>query len=260
MKELRKGQHWERKLLLISAVLLMATFFAAFTKSPILGISKIFKAYSQTASVSVKPQPNSPLSIELIDPNRPIGHTPEVQVIVANMGTKPISAYAIRYDTSDDGSKSGGLELSNKALLNFVLQPGQSEIVNVGEGTYESEIKVIRLSVDFIEFIDGTRWGPDTYNSGERLNGLRAGAIAATSYLLKVLQKTGAEAVMKIAEGETINILPPSDHSQEWLEGFRQGIEIIKGHLRQSYTNRSLTEIESILQKPIDALESRRRQ
>ena len=260
MKELRQDQHWHRKLLVVSAVLLMATFFAAFTKVPILSMSNIPNAYSQTASVSVKPQPDSPLSIELVDPNPPTGNKPDVQIIVANMGTKSISAYAIRYDTSEDGSKSGGLELSNKTSLNFVLQPGQSEIINVGEGTYQSEIKVIRLSVDFIEFIDGTRWGQDTYNSGERLNGFRAGAIAATGYLLKVLQKTGAEAVMKIAEGETINILPPSDHSQEWLEGFRQGIGTIKAQLKQSYTSRSLIEIESILQKPVDALESRKQQ
>lgn len=258
MKELRQAYQWERSLLLVSTILLLITFFTASTKSYMSKTAKKIFTNTQSLNVFVKPQPDSPLSMILVNPDSFAVRTPKVQVVLVNTSAKPINAYAIRYDTSDDGSKSGGLELSNKASLNSVLQPNQTEVVDVGEGIYQSEIKTIALSVDFVEFIDGTRWGPDTYRSGERLNGLRAGAQATISYFLKVLRNKGPKTVMEVAVGEVNNILPPPDHSPEWLEGFRQGTGIIRGHLNQSYKDHGLTEIESVLRKPVDALESRR--
>jgi len=206
--------------------------------------------------VSIQSQPNAPLSILAVKSDSATVHNPEFDLTVMNASDKPIRAYAIRYDTVSAQARPGGLELTNKQGPGAVLQPGQSETIDIGGGIYQADdITRIIVSVDFVEFGDGSSWGPDTYKSAERLDGLRAGAHAAAQYLLKVLKTAGPTSVFTTLEADTINVPAPSGHTDKWLEGFQDGISSIKERLKHNSPNRSASEIDFSLRQPVDASE-----
>jgi hypothetical protein len=206
--------------------------------------------------ISIQLQPNAPLSVLGVKSDSATIHNPELDLTVMNTSNKPIRAYAIRYDTVSAQSRPGGLELTNKQGLGAVLQPGRSETIDIGGGVYQADdISRIIVSVDFVEFDDGSQWGLDIYKSAERLDGLRTGAHAASQYLLRVLKMDGPAAVFNKLETDTINLPPPLDHSNKWVEGFQEGIAFIKERLKHDSTNRSASEIDFSLRRPVDASE-----
>jgi hypothetical protein len=206
--------------------------------------------------IFIQSQPNAPLSILAVKSDSATVHNPEFDLTVMNTSDKPIRAYAIRYDTVSTQSSAGGLELTNKQGHGAVLRPGRSETIDIGGGVYQAdEIIRIMVSVDFVEFDDGLSWGLDTYKSAERLDGLRAGAHAAAQHLLKVLKAGGPATVFTALETDSMNLLPPSGHTDKWLEGFQEGISFIKERLKHNSPNRSASEIDFSLRQPVDASE-----
>ena len=52
------------------------------------------------------------------------------------------------------------------------------------------------LTIDFVQFADGTTWFSNSPYSNVKPDGLRAGAKAAADYLLVVMNREGVEGVM----------------------------------------------------------------
>src|SRR5436853_7386696 len=122
--------------------------------------------------ISIQPQPNAPLSLLVVKSDSATAHNPEFDLTVMNTSDKAIRAYAIRYDTVSAQSRPGGLELTNKQGPGAILRPGRSETMDIGGGVYQADdINRIIVSVDFVEFDEGSNWVPDTYKSAERLDG-----------------------------------------------------------------------------------------
>jgi hypothetical protein len=141
-----------------------------------------------------------------------------------------------------------------------ILQPGQSASTEVGGLNFKSgNVDRVSLSIDFIEFENGSSWGPDTFKSAERLEGQREGARAASQYLLSLLKARGQLAVIEASKAESINISPPPNKTSGWLTGFHAGIDMVKARLTQSQKD-GTSKIESILQKPLDASKKGRTQ
>src|ERR1051325_10040705 len=83
--------------------------------------------FAQSPQILVKTQVGAPLSISSVRSDSATTHMPELVVFVTNTSNQAIRAYAIRYETIEGQSKSGGMEMANKESLSSVLQPSKSE-------------------------------------------------------------------------------------------------------------------------------------
>jgi len=150
------------------------------------------------------------------------------------------------------------MELTNANSVDSLLQPGYTASKTIGEGTaYSDPIRKIVVSVDFVELVDGSTWGPDEYKSSERLAGQRAGAHQAIEHLKNMLSRNGPLAVVQSIEEGLREIVPPTGHSLEWLNGFDGGVGTIRERLRAAYSKGGADVIESELRRPFDASDRR---
>lgn len=208
----------------------------------------------QAPEVAVRRQANAPLQIVSVKSESTTLTTPLLELTIVNRSTKSITAYAIRYDVVTGLSTSNGLERSVAASRASILPSGQSTKIDVGAGqTYPDGINKILVFVDFVEFEDGSTWGPDTHRSAERLAGQRAGAHATARHLRNILTADGPGAVLQEINANTLDVPQPDDRSDQWAEGFKIGIAYIQARVRQSYKDGGVSAIESALRQPIDA-------
>lgn len=243
----------------IIATSMFIAFYAAMSAPRTLPVAHTAIALRQSPKVLLKQQSDTPLRLSFARGEAAIPPLTEFEVIVENDSAQAIRAYAIRYEVLSGNSGFGGSELANKMFASSVLQPGQSESVHMGEEILKLDASnEVTIFVDFVEFVDGTTWGPDISKSKERLLGLRAGAREASRYFLQVLKQDGPQALTSLIKEGPVNIVPESSHSSQWQDGFRMGVAAIRARLESAYAKSGLLEIESELGKPFDASEGRR--
>jgi len=196
--------------------------------------------------VAVQFQPDAPLRISSVVDNSDDAEAPLVNFVVENVGSKPIQAYWISYDTIKHGVNiklGSGINATSREL---VLPPGKrrtTAILNRGK-------EKISLSVDFIEFADGTTWGNDTAKYGESLAGERRGAQAEAERLRKLLETSGLSAVVAaVSERETSL---RSNHFSRSESGSLIGARATRLRVRRAYDKGGLPAVESALRQPYD--------
>lgn len=208
---------------------------------------------AQEPTITAQVQRDSPLAITSITSAGRM--VPDLQNIefgfyVINISSKPIRAYAIRQDNSAGATKlGGGVALYNPQLANSLLLPNQSTFIPDTSYVTSDQKNSIVLSVDFVEFSDGTKWGPDSERSSERAAGQRAAAHLVSERLLQILNSGKAEGVMREIEAGTTNIELPTDRSAEWKEGFRAGRVAVLNRLKRANEGRGPTELERELRR-----------
>lgn len=218
-------------------------------------IARMISAKSAPApDITIKKQPGAPIRISSAKVDTATEHGPRIEIVVSNSIDKTVSAYAIRYDYLYGRKKVTSSFLTSFDSIDAALKPGTS--VNDEQGGIEisEPLEKVVLSVDFVEFLDGSVWGPDIYRSAERLAGQRAGAQAAAEYLLKILKERGPNTVMTTLEQENFGPNPPQDKQPRWIEGYSVGLNIVRERLRQNAATQTANAIEQILMQPIDAL------
>jgi hypothetical protein len=220
------------------------------------------RSSDQTTRASISVIPDAPLALQLAQPES-VGvdqHDPEVEVVITNTTDKPVSAYAIRYDIGLNSQlRPGGVELNNIYAAQFLLQPKETRTTFISGVHYSLPIERIVVSIDFVEFTDGTTWGGDTYSSGEVLAGMRAGARTATKHLRELLAAQGAVSFAGKLERATDDISIPVGHSSKWQEGFQRGVAFITERAKHEIKGFSTAEIERVLTLPVDALDEIKR-
>jgi len=197
-------------------------------------------ASAQSVHVNVKSQPDSPLSIRTVRLIYDDPHRPAFEYTIVNISDKPIRAYTIRNDE--------GLTGSNLSMLNLPLQPGQSQQEGEDSTVFPEPVWQMLLSVDFVEFADGTAWGPDTTRSSQRLAGIRMGMTVERNRLLTILNDDGIAKIISDLDAQ-LEVNPPSGNSSEWSEGFRTGTLQYRGRLRRARTLGGPAGLESILRQ-----------
>jgi len=198
-------------------------------------------------------QPGSPLTIsQVIVDDSPDPLMPVIHCIIKNSSDKGIIAYSVKHEAvfgQRTGTFSGSVTF-NPADRENPMRPGVSRQVEINGVKYGEMPQSVMLSVDFVEFMDGNRWGPDTLKNGETIDGARAGARAETDALMKVLMTGGTEAVLLSLD----SIHPEPDQtlprSSEWLDGFRGGVGWIRERVRAKGHN--LNEVEKELRRSVD--------
>jgi hypothetical protein len=206
----------------------------------------------------VSTDPDAPVVLQVPHPESPgaDNHAPEVEITITNTSDKQVSAYAIKYRVVCNGeSRPGGVELVQSSTADSLMSPHDTRTVIVGGAHYSLPIEQIVVSVDFVEFTDGTSWGTDTYSSKEVLAGMRAGARRTAAHLLRVFTGSGANALSAELERVGNENDVAAEASEKWREGFQRGVAFIKERAKREITIYSPRDVERILTLPIDALD-----
>lgn len=193
-------------------------------------------------------QPGAPLTVVRLvssDSGDPLMSV--IRCTIKNTSTRPIMAFAVKHEAVFErrtGTVSGAVTYNNTEEQNAVL-PGDIREMEIYGVQYGEMPQSVNVSVDFVEFLDGSRWGPDTLKNGEAIDGARAGMKAEAAALMATLATKGVQGVMQGLE----SIQPEPDdslpRSPEWLDGFRGGV----GWVRERVRSKSPVEIEKELER-----------
>jgi hypothetical protein len=153
-----------------------------------------------------------------------------------------------------------------------MFRPGQKWGTSTWQGVPDPD-PVPGLWIDFVEFVDGTRWGADECQTGDRIDGGLVGTRMQRDQLLTVFREKGADALMayiqnnfqkeleiealKRGERPVLPISPPPGHSKQWEEGFTGGARGILQRVIDAEREWGTDEIEHVLLRPITASETK---
>lgn len=196
--------------------------------------------------VSVRAQADAPLRISSVADNSDDADTPLVEFAVENVGAQPILAFWISYDMVIHGTNVTLGRGVNANKQELILPPGKRRSLAISNSDRE---KVV-LSVDFVEFADGSTWGADTAKYAESLAGERAGARAEAERLVKLLKTGGLQAV-KEAAAEKVNYPDLTPESRREVS-FLIGVRATRGRVLQASEKGGLPAVESALRQPYD--------
>jgi hypothetical protein len=195
--------------------------------------------------VEKKKQPGSPLSIgNMVIAESEDGQMPEITFTVTNKSDKVIIAYAIKHEGAFGQGPLTGVIANISPDSERALLPGRSPQMEIAGIEYSGMPETMILSVDFVEFADGTRWGLDTMKTGERVDGTRAGVQAVRDALMPILKTAGVDAVVQLLD----TIEPQADQSSlrssEWLDSFSTGVKWMRERVRRKGRDYSKIEKE----------------
>jgi hypothetical protein len=241
-----------------TVTLLLVVLSQAFTFSP--GRSAIQHPIIQTTAVSAQWQADSPLQISAVANHSPDPKKLNITFDVWNITDKGIRAYAIKHEVVCCGSNAAhirGSSLSHILSVDKLFLPGQVRSEEIGNEWSTAPYERVTLSIDFVEFTDGSRWGPDISKSSKRLEGMRAGMKAAKTVLLKLLSDKGSQAVVELIESDMNLLAPEQNYSEAWVTGFQTGVKSMSARLLHAYQDKGIAEIEKGLKQPFDASEEK---
>lgn len=204
--------------------------------------------------ISVQSQPDAPLCISVLSYDSSDTRVPVITFQLTNVGNKLIRAYAVTQETLRGTEKSRGLILADMDSTNAILHLGQLTTESIVYPPLSERISQITLSVDFVEFTDGTTWGPNLSKSIETLTGRRAGVREANKHLLQLYKSGGVKAVIKHLEAGEVSLVLPPGHSPEWEESFRNGSGFTARRLKRILSNGGVEQVEAQLRRLVDKL------
>ena len=206
--------------------------------------------------ISVQDQPGTPLKISTVETK---WATPDYQILeiyvgVENVGELEIRSYGWRLDKGDGSQDKDGCFMYNLPSPHKILKKGDSD----GKSTWrkfalDSPTPSISLSVDFVEFSDGSTWGADFCRTAETLSGLRAGALAARERFAQTRLQDGDNGVIGLLKQDVLVLEAPVGHSTAWVEAFREGVRRLFEKLRRAREEGGLLEVERVFKLPFDA-------
>lgn len=217
----------------------------------------VFTSAFAQKDISVYPQPDSPIQISeetaswsiKKDDKDKIWNTLTGNYVIKNVSSKPIRAYTIRKFIGDFMTDKSEHEFVIASSEKGSLQPGKSIPADLGNSSFSPDrLPEIKLAVDYVEFMDGTTWGMDLFQSAEQSGGVKAGRKAGKELLLKVKEQSGINEVAKLLENPPV-ISPPQNQTQKWQRGFATGLKYYIFGLRRTYKEKGIEGLESELQK-----------
>jgi hypothetical protein len=208
---------------------------------------------TQIPSVSVADQQEVPLAIlvEGYDVSEP--SSLRLRYRVQNISNKAIQAYAILEEIGGGRGGTTGATVVNLGKGTKFLQPTQTRLETCDLPSQNGPATSLTLSVDYVEFDDGTTWGKDTRRSADYLAGQREGKRATLKKFREVREKSGDPAIEELLNRKDAEVVvPPAGHSAEWEYGFRVGHNTALRQLRGVHSKGGVPELISELQRESD--------
>ena len=160
---------------------------------------------------------------------------------VTNRSNKVIHSYDCRYYSPvpvGNGSYGSNPE---EGLL-----PGQSRDDSISAHEYAP----LTLTIDFVQFADGTTWFSSSPQSTVKPDGLRAGAKAAASYLSTVMSRDGTQTVMDTLPRIHADVREPDGRATNpdfGIFGFYCGVTNIAVRVEHEYKDGGAQGVETFL-------------
>lgn len=199
-----------------------------------LGLAQSMPAFQPQAPVIVaRNEPGSPLVISAERQLPKTEQAPEIAFNVTNVTNKTVIAFAIRVEVASGSKVVSSVSLRNLELSATELLPNRSLNNFDSYENLSSEQHRVTLSVDYVQFSDGKRWGLDSVKSAETVAGQRAAAETVTTRLLKIFKEGNASDAANVLES-IADIEPPQQHSSEWNTGFRMGTRSVANSLKRA--------------------------
>ena len=159
---------------------------------------------------------------------------------VTNGSSKAIHSYDCRYYSPVPvGNGSYGSQPEQ-------FLPGQSRDDSISAHEYAP----LTLTIDFVQFADGTTWFSNSPQSMVKPDGLRAGAKAAANYLLAVMSRDGTQTVMESLPRIHADVREPDGQATNpefGIFGFYCGVTNIAVRVEHEYENRGGQGVETFL-------------
>lgn len=173
-------------------------------------------------------QKGCPLKIMIVNVDNSGLSYQNINYSLQNLSDKPIRAYTLLGDGKGNG----------KIITNFLsvelFQPNKNEFDSFPvERETIKENETVFLSIDYVEFADGSSWGSDSQGKSKEIAGQREGAKAAIQQLKNSIknQKPNSEnpvASLLTKDIQEISVdVPNTDQSDEWKKGFRRGYKTV---------------------------------
>jgi hypothetical protein len=162
---------------------------------------------------------------------------------VVNVSQKPIHSVFESLRSGEPWGPSGGGFQTESAL-----KPGDS----IARKTSVSGKSGITLKVEFVQFTDGTTWYS---NKGQKLvhpDGVRASAREAAEHLIKVLELSGPEAVLKSLPGIHADVSDRMSTYNTWGFGHYCGVTNVVVKVQHANQEGGLKAIEGALRRILD--------
>lgn len=237
------------KYFVLMLMVLALFLFSKDSTKALFASSQASRSGAQLPTITQADQGDMPLRIvntfvEMPNPERIV-----VRVMVQNQSPKEIRALAIVAD-----ARIEFLNLTGKASILLPTQIKTFDMIYTEDG----RPKRINLSVDFVEFGDGTTWGADTGNSSDRLAGQREGAKTERQRLRSIFKSKERSALTNLLEGDVSDKPEASGttkHSEEWTQGYRSGVGSIRYRVRQALLTNNPKQVELEINKPYDTSE-----
>lgn len=129
---------------------------------------------------------------------------------ITNRSNKPVHSYHCRYSSPVPVGNGAYGSQSEDGLL-----PGHSRDDSISAHEYAP----LTLTIDFVQFADGTTWFSSSPHSIVKPDGLKAGAKAAANYLLTVMNRDGVQTVMDTLPRIHADVTDPDDASPNFEFG-----------------------------------------
>jgi hypothetical protein len=161
---------------------------------------------------------------------------------VNNRSDKAIDSFHLSYFSKNQANTGSGLWQPLSPL-----QPGQSTSVSIGMNNRDKMMVV----VDFVQFANGTFWHSDIPLNNITQDSIKAGALAAASYLLSVWGSSGPSAVINALDSIHEYVDAPSFPPRQDL-GFYCGVRNLTLQVQHLYNEGGLLAVESMLRRLSD--------
>src|SRR5688572_3275936 len=203
----------------------------------------------QTPVIRADIQPDSPLAISAERQLDKTEQAPEVAYNVTNVTNKTITAFAVKLEVSADSKSVATVSLNNLEVVASNLPPNQSLNQFTTYDNFANAQHRVTLSVDFVQFSDGTTWGRDSAKSAERVAGQRAGIDAVTSRVSNVVRGGKPNELAGVLDSILTTEPATSGHSEAWNEGFRSARLSVANRFKRANSAGGLNKVNSELSR-----------
>jgi hypothetical protein len=164
---------------------------------------------------------------------------------VTNGSNKAIHSYDCRYYSPVPvGNGSYGSQPDQ-------FLPGQSRNDSISADEYAP----LTLTIDFVQFADGTTWFSNSPQSRVKPDGFRAGTKAAARYLLTVMTRDGTQTVvdgLPRIHADVREPAGPATNPEFGSFGFYCGVTNIAVRVENEYKNRGSQGVETFLRSYLE--------
>lgn len=204
--------------------------------------------------VEIKEQTGSPVIITAVSIDISTASYQTVNFVIQNISDKNIKATVLLHGDKAEGATGSATSI----YLSFTVGQMMREMVREEGVNTESSSKMF-LSIDYVEFEDGSFWGDDSKKMSEHLSGFKEGQKNAAGQIKDLLNDQ--KALSNFLGQETTEIKPPDASVQEsdkWRRGYSTGYKSTFRALQSAYEKQGIEALSAKLKEIEKSIELRK--